>query len=362
MPSTGSRVIIASAGSGKTTFLVDEALSHPGNRIAVLTYTNNNIGEIRKKFCTRCGGTPSRVDVMTWYAFLLHECARPYQRVVYAHKRIATIHFPQGRSARYARSSDMATFYFRNEDEIYSDKISRFAIECEKRSNGLVTKRIHEIYNEIFIDELQDLSGYDLDLLEAFLRAGIRIIMVGDPRQCTYVTNNSAKNIQYRGMGILDLLHQWETKNLCQIEHHARSYRCNQQICDFADALWPGMPRTISHNADRTGHDGVFVVSEDSIHRYVRAFSPVVLRYDRSANTCGYSAVNFGNAKGQEYDRVLIIPHGPIAKYLRTGDVNDVQGSIEKFYVAVTRARYSTAFLYEGASAVPCTKWPPQGS
>jgi len=358
MQSTGSKMIIASAGSGKTTLLVNEALSHPGSKIAFITYTNNNINEIKKKLCEKHGGTPDSVDVMTWFAFLLHECARPYQRTVYSEKRVKTIYFAQGHSTRGIRCSDIETFYFRNGDEIYSDKISRFIIECEKRSNGLVTKRIAEIYDEVYVDEFQDLSGYDLDLIEVFLQAGIRMVMVGDPRQCTYTTNNSARNSQYRGMGILNLARQWEAKKVCQVEHRAISHRCNQKICDFADALWPSMPRTVSHNRNTTGHDEVFVVRRDNIHQYVTAFSPTILRYNKSASTYGYPAVNFGNAKGQEYDRVLIIPHDPIKKYLQSGDANHVKGSIEKFYVAVTRAKHSVAILYDGACRVPCAQWP----
>jgi DNA helicase-2/ATP-dependent DNA helicase PcrA len=60
-----------------------------------------------------------------------------------------------------------------------------------------------------------------------------------------------------------------------------------------------------------------------------------------------------------EFDRVLIIPHGPIKKYLKSGDVNDVKGSLSKFYVAVTRAKHSVAFLYDGECSVSCTEWQP---
>ena len=77
------------------------------------------------------------------------------------------------------------------------------------------------------------------------------------------------------------------------------------------------------------------------------------------ANTYDYPALNFGDAKGLEFDRVLIIPHGPIKKYLKSGDVNNVKGSLSKFYVAVTRARYSVAFLYDEECSVGCTEWQP---
>ncbi|MHC4302804.1 MAG: P-loop NTPase family protein, partial [Planctomycetota bacterium] len=91
----------------------------------------------------------------------------------------------------------------------------------------------------------------------------------------------------------------------------------------------------------------------------VTTYSPVVLRYDRRTKTHSYPALNFGYVKGATFDRVLIIPHGSIKKYLRSGDLDDVKGSLEKFYVAVTRARYSVAFLYDGECSVGCTQWVP---
>ncbi len=355
-----NKLVIASAGSGKTTFLVDEALSRPDRKIAILTYTNNNHNEIKKKFYEKHGGIPKGVDVIKWLTFLLHECTRPYQRSVYSKQRVRTIDFPDGHSAPYARHSDTERYYFKDGDEIYVDKISRFVIDCEENSNGLVTKRLSDIYDEIFIDEFQDLAGWDLSLLEHFLRSGIRMVIVGDPRQYVYDTNHSAKNSQYCGIGVLDLVREWKASNLCQIENHAISHRCNQKICDFADMLWPDMKKTKSLNNTATEHDGVFVVSEDNVGEYFKRFSPAILRYNRRTNTYGYSALNFGNAKGLEFDRVLIIPHGPIKKYLKSGDVIEVKGSLSKFYVAVTRAKYSVAFLYDGECCVNCTEWLPK--
>lgn len=357
--SNGNWLIIASAGSGKTTFLVEKTLPPSNRKTAILTYTNNNIDEIKKKYYEKNGGIPRSVDVATWYTFLLHQCARPYQRAVYSKRRLKTIHFPKGRSVKGVPYSEIERYYFRNSDEIYSDKISRFIIDCEERSGGLMTRRLASIYDEILIDEFQDLSGYDLDLLGVFLRTGIRMVIVGDPRQCTYTTNNSAKNSQYCGMGILKLARKWEQENLCQIRRLARSFRCNQIICDYADGLWPNMEKTTSLNNNITEHDGLFVVSSDNVHNYVKKYRPVLLRYDKKSESFGYRAINFGNAKGLEFDRVLIIPHGPIKKYIQSGDVNDVKQSLEKFYVAVTRAKQSVAFIYDGKCKSGYMSWYP---
>ncbi len=360
MQSSSSRVIIASAGSGKTTLLVEEALSRQDRRVAILTYTNNNIDEIKKKFCERHGVVPDCVDVMTWFAFLLHECARPYQRSVYSERRIRGIFYPEGRSAFCVKESNTARFYFKDGDEIYSDKLSKFVLAVQTKSGGLVTKRLAEIYHEIFIDEFQDFAGYDLDLIKEFLQVGIRMLIVGDPRQCTYITNQSSRNQQYRGVGILRLLSEWGKDALCDVKHRALSHRCNEQICYFADKLWPSMPTTESKNKEVTEHDGVFVLSRTHLEEYLERFNPVLLRYDKKAETWGHHALNFGNSKGLEFDRVLIVPHGPIKKYLASGDPKHVEGSREKFYVAVTRARHSVAFVYDGQCAVQCSEWKPE--
>lgn len=357
MQSNDNIVVIASAGSGKTTFLVDEAVSRPGNRIALLTYTNNNVAGIKRKLCDKCGAIPERVDVKSWFSFLLHECVRPYQRSVYSKKRVKTIRFTEGRSAPYAKYKDPDRYYFENKDAIYSDKTSRFAIDCEKNSQGMVTKRLGDIYDEIYIDEFQDLAGYDLELVEIFLKSKIRTVMVGDPRQCTYTTNNALINSAYRGMGIFKLISRWKKDGLCKTENLSRSYRCNPAICSFSDKLWPSMEATESFNSNTTNHDGIFLVSKNDADRYIELFAPAVLRYDRKTKDYEKIAMNFGNAKGLEFERVLIIPHGSIIKYLNDGNIQHVDGSKEKFYVAVTRARQSVAFLYDGPCSIPIDSW-----
>ncbi len=354
-----SKIIIAAAGSGKTTHLVTEVLSKPNAKVAVVTYTNNNYRVIHTTFAGINGVTPTRADVCTWFAFLLHECARPYQRSTYADHRIRAIAFPKGRSAPFAQYADTRRYYFANDDEVYADKLSRFVIDCEKHTGGLVTARLRALYDAVFIDELQDLAGYDLDLLEVFMRSGIAMQLVGDPRQSTYTTNQAAKNRRYRKMGLLEKVREWETAGLCKVEPQAKSFRCNQAICDFADRLWPGLPSTTSHNAEVTGHDGVFRVHTRHVHAYVKEFCPVVLRYDSRTETHGYRALNFGEAKGMTFKRVLVLPHGRMAKYLRTGNSDDVTGSLTKFYVAVTRARSSVAILCDGNCKAHCVEWEP---
>jgi len=343
-----SRITVAPGGSGKTTHLVTEALTLEEERIALLTYTNSNAGVIRQMLVDLAGAIPPRIEVRTWFSFLLQECARPYQRAVCPGRRIKTIHFSDTRSARYAPYANTAAYYFWDGDEIYSDKIARFVLDCERLTGGLVTHRLAAAYDAIFIDEFQDMAGYDLDVLEMLLRSGVYVVLAGDPRQATYATNPAKKNSQYRGIAVLDKTARWVREGLCKIEVGATSQRSNQAICDFADRLWPELPATASCCAQETGHDGVFLVAPEHLDAYMSAYAPLVLRYDKRTDAHGYPARTFGDSKGLTVPRVLILPHGPIERYLRNGDVLEVEKSKYRFYVGITRARFSVAFLYAG--------------
>ena len=359
MPSSDNRVIVACAGSGKTSRLVTEALVNRGRRIAMVTYTINNAREIDNRFGERNSGVPAHVDVMTWFGFLLQECARPYQRAKYAEKRIESILFANQQSAQYVQESDVGRYYFANGELIYSDKIAQFVLECEKKSSKSVTRRLAKVYTDVFIDEFQDLAGWDLDVVEMLLQSDMHITLVGDPRQHIYSTNPSLKNKQYRGADLVKLVEKWERKGLCSLEHMNRTYRCNRAVCDFSNALWPGMGPMMSLRHDTTEHDGVFLVAEDHVSRYVQRYRAQILRYHKNANSYGYDAMNFGLAKGLEFDRVLIVPTTPIKRYLQTGKLDYVEKTREKLHVAVTRARHSVAFVLDKPSPVVPNRWNP---
>lgn len=359
MPSNNNRIIIACAGSGKTTQLVEEALADPNRRIAMVTYTHFNAMEIDKKFSEHNVGIPKHVDLMTWFSFLLRHCARPYQRVKYTDNRIESIMFVKKQSTRHISETNTRHYYFSSDHRIYSDKIAKFVTECEKMSPSAVTNRLAQIYTDLFIDEFQDLAGWDLELIEMLLRSKIRITLVGDPRQHIYSTNPSRKNRQYLGNGIIDLIKNWEEKGLCSVEHKNNSHRCNQAICEFANLLWPGMEPMNSLCSKTIEHCGMFLVAERVVDEYVCRYKPQFLRHDRRSKTYGWGALNFGVSKGLEFKRVLIVPTEPIQKYLQTGLLNYVEKSRDKLYVAVTRALYSVAFVYDGGSAIVPNRWVP---
>lgn len=358
MPSP-NLVLLSAAGSGKTTMLTQKALARPGRRIAILTYTLQNLEEIRRSFESSAGTVPANVTLYSWYSFLLRECIRPYQAALIADPRIESIRFVNGRTNNRIPRAQASRYYLAGH-RILSDRASEFAVRCDDVTRGRVMARLADMFDEIYIDEVQDLAGYDLDLLERLLRTRVESTLVGDTRQATYSTNHAARNQQYRGTNMLRLFESWQQSELCRIELQTMSWRCTQSLCDLADSLYPDMPHTESGNDSKSGHDGIFVVTPDAVNHYVQEFSPTVLRYDRNENCGGLPAVNFGESKGRTYTRVLIFPNGPLTQFLRSGDPGRIT-SPAKYYVAFTRARLSLAFVFAGPCAlVDYRDYPPQ--
>lgn len=358
MPSA-NRIVISAAGGGKTTRVVDQALGHKQSVTAVITYTRNNVREIQLKAYSRVPVIPSNVEVMSWYSFLLRELARPYRAVMH-NRRIDGIFWSEGKSAPFVPEHKTSQHYFHDGSRIFSDKLSKFICECERRSSGAVMRRLRQRFGHIIIDEIQDMAAYDLDVLELMLKSGIQITFVGDHRQATFATNNSAKHKAFAGPGIIKQFERWKDAGLTTIEYERHTHRCNQAIADLGDGFFPSEPKTLSRNAVVTGHDGVFLVASGDVAEYVRRFSPQVLRYSVRTNCEPFDAMNFGESKGLTFERVLIYPHGPAKKWLASGQPGDVEKSATKMYVAATRARFSVAFVYDGTKCgIGATKWEP---
>jgi len=340
MPSSKNQVVVACAGSGKTTSLVEGAIQVTAKRVLITTYTLENTAIIKQFLIDKCGCIPANITVMSWFSFLLQDCVRPYQNHLVA-KRVQSIFFQEART-KFQKQAD----YLTKASNIYSHKVSQFAVDCNKNNGGLVIGRLEKIYDYVFVDELQDLAAYDLNLLEELFSSNIAINLVADPRQGTFSTNNSLKNKQYRKSNIYSWLKGKEKKGIITIVENSDCWRCNQKICDLADGLFPEYPKTTSLNKDTTGHDGIFFVPPKDVENYFKKYSPSVLRYSKTAKTMNLPATNFGGSKGKTYDRVLIYPTKPMLEYLKTKDLSKA-GDKSKFYVAITRAKHSVAFVVD---------------
>ena len=351
-----NKLIVAAAGAGKTTFLVNEALKIKNERVLITTYTQANEAEIRKKIIEVNQCIPPNVIVQTWFSFLLQHGVRPFQGGLFE-KQITGLILVNSQSGLkgytkfkqpiyFGEEKEFERHYFSKDIKIYSDKISKFVFRCNENSGGAVIERLCKIYSHIFIDEVQDLAGYDLELLKLLFKASANTLLVGDPRQGTYSTNSSRKNKQFKKSAIV---HFFEDDSLgidTDTTSLMTNYRCNEAICNLSNKLFLDLPQATSGNTDTTNHDGVFLVRAVDINEYLKTYSPVQLRENiKTEVNQNYRVMNFGESKGLSFDRVLIYPTKPILEWLADNNSELAPTSRSKLYVALTRARYSVGII-----------------
>ena len=352
-----NKLIIAAAGSGKTTYLVKQAVQQEDG-VLITTFTNANEQEIHKKFIEKNGCVPHNVTIQTWYSFLLQHGVRPFQGVIFdgkikgmylVNKKSGFKYYYKGAPIYYGEDEPKQC-YFTNDMKMYSDKIAKFVCKCEEKTQGMVFERITKIYSNIYIDEIQDLAGYDLEIVKYLLKADCNLLMVGDPRQVTYHTHNEQKYKAYIDGNIEEFIIK-ECKNLnCVIDKETlnNSYRNNKAICSYSSSLYAEYGEVKTKQFDITGHDGIFLVKPEDINIYLETYKPIQLRDKRTVKVNNeYDVINMGEAKGLTFDRVLIYPTSTMKGWMINHSKELQPKTKSQFYVALTRAKYSVGIVFD---------------
>ena len=382
-----NKLIISAAGSGKTTYLVNKALEFDKTeQILITTYTIENEEEIRKIILKKRKAIPSNITIQGWFSFTLQHGVKPYQgsmNDILFENDIKGLLLSEGNSSIKKNiqgkpiiyngrplswgEKDFKPFYFTKNWKIYSDKISKFIIGCNQKVKGEIISRISRIYSYIFIDEVQDLAGYDLEIIKLLLKSNVETILVGDPRQVTYLTNHYRKYPKYKDGKIKEFL-QNECKSLIDkntIDETIlkKSHRNNQAICDYSSKLYPEFEKSEPCDCEIcrssvTEHEGVFLVTPEDVDEYMKKYNPIQLIWNKLTEVePNYPVLTFGKSKGKTYERVIIYPTQNIKKWIEDntfdftkteeGKKKKIKDAKEKFYVALTRAKYSVAIVYE---------------
>lgn len=269
---------------------------------------------------------------------------------------------------RPIRKTNWKQYYFTNNQRVLSEKLSELASECNNKSNGLPIERLTNIFENIYIDEVQDLAGYDLELIKLFFLSKSNIVLAGDPRQTTYLTNHNGRmNEKYRDGKILDYLKDCkQLKDKFSIDTNTlnHSWRCCQEICNYASGISSDFPNMNSNASYQKGNCGVFLVRKDDILSFYEQYKNVMqLRWSKTNKNVisKKECKNFGDSKGQTFDSVLIYPTKDMVEWIENHKKQLKSETKNKFYVAVTRARYMVGIVWseDTCSATDISFWTP---
>lgn len=323
-------VIFAVAGAGKTTHLIDRLTLD--RRVLLLTYTENNFANLKRKIIEKFGYIPGCISLNTYFTFLHSFCFRPYLQMKMRSRGIEfdappewTARLPIASEARYLSPSR----------RIYHSRMARL-LET-KGLLGSVQRRLERYFDAIYVDEIQDFGGHDFDLLMSLCSTAVDALLVGDFFQYTYATSQDGainKNLHddyatYQKRFIESGL-EVDTKSF------SKSHRCSFSVCEF---IRENLGIDIYPHSDRRS-DILIVENQDEVERLHALGSTVKLFYQKHTAYGCYSQ-NWGASKGEDhYQDVCVVLNAKAWADLKRGELkNSSPLTRNRLYVACSRAR-----------------------
>ena len=371
-----NKLYIAAAGAGKTTTLVCDAIKQSPAKVLITTFTESNSAEIKSKLVKENGCPPQNIEVMTWFSFLLKNLVRPYQSELVSEIHNWNIGFylvsnksgqkfdSEGEPIKngkdfpiYWGKDNPLQFYFTSDKKIYSDKISLFSLEVNKASNNRLISRLENIYDHIFIDEVQDMVGYDLDIIKLLLGSKISVTLVGDPRQVTYTTHFSKKHSKYGSGNIKGFIENGLGKKIsCEIDTETLKYshRNPKLICGYSSLIYKDYPKTVPCgcelcNSEEDLEQGVFRIEPKDVGKFLTSRKVVQLRWSSSVQVDDdFPVFTYGGSKGKTFENVLMYPTKPMVAWIRDNNSELKEEARAKFYVGVTRTKNAAVIVLSG--------------
>jgi DNA helicase-2/ATP-dependent DNA helicase PcrA len=360
---------IAGAGSGKTQKIITESIMEieRGGKVLVVTYTTSNQQELRRRFLETYGKHSSQFVVKGLFSFYLEDMVRPFQQVLFTqriegiffnernpHLQSGTTYMLPGRKEQLEDKSYNPKHYLTPcKSKAHTGFLAKLATRIAKATKNSAAVRLSDIYSRVYFDEVQDLVGWDYEILKILNKAmKSPMTCVGDFRQTVYDTTFGQKTPQtaaekiaaFKSMGFKE-------------EALMLNWRSVKAICMAADDVHTGAYETTVSAVDTvplefTHHLGIFIVKHSDISDYIDAYDPMVLRWNVTSGTKMLPdqarCYNFGSSKGLGFDRVLILPVDKQMHFILDGatpfPVKDEMAQ-NKLYVAITRARYSLGFI-----------------
>jgi DNA helicase-2/ATP-dependent DNA helicase PcrA len=330
-------VILAAAGSGKTSRLV--ACLDEEQRFLIVTYTELNHDNLRRKIIQRFGYVPANITLYTYFRFLHGFCYRPFLRSEKNTKGV-TFNLPP-KYPPYKLTDDRR--YMSSTRRLYANRLAKFIEQCNLMS--AVIARIEKYFDVLFVDEVQDFAGHDFNFLIAISAAKVNAIFVGDFFQHTFDTSRDG-NVNH---GLHDdygayLRMLKRAKLNVDTDSLKKSRRCSKSVCDFISEKI-GIP--IEAHDDRESvvrfeddPAAVLAIYEDP--RTVKLFYKEHYRYH-----C-YSQ-NWGASKGVDvYHDVCVVLNPGNVRAWQLGSFRNIKAETRnKLYVACSRARGNLTFVPE---------------
>jgi DNA helicase II / ATP-dependent DNA helicase PcrA len=332
------RIILAVAGSGKTTYLVDKLCLE--KRALIITYTINNTLNLKNSIIDKFGYLPNNIKLVSYFSFIYNFCYKPYLADRVNAKGISWKRPPQN---TFKLNRSKPEYYINKRKRLYNSRIAKL-IETQKIMPQ-ITKRLEKYYDYLYIDEVQDFAGHDFDFLLSLTEANVSQLFVGDFFQHTFDTSNDGTTNKKLFDDFKTYIKRFEDKGIViDLETLKNSHRCSKTVCEFVrDKI--GV-QIFSTKAEET--KVIFIEEQEEADKIYCDDSIVKLFYQKANQFECYSE-NWGKSKGENKyrDVCVVLNDTTFNSYNGTIFKNLASQTKNKLYVACTRAKGNLYFVQE---------------
>lgn len=330
-------VVFAVAGSGKTTRIVRQL--DENRRYLLVTYTEANRDNLRRKIIERFGYFPTNIALYTYFKFLHGFCYRPFLRSKKNTKGL-TFQLPPS-LPRYPLTNDRR--FITSGRRLYSNRLAKFIDQT--KTVPLVIARIEKYFDALYVDEVQDFAGHDFNLLLQLVAAKVECLFVGDFYQHTYDTSRDG-NVNAR---LYDDYAAYRAKfrtagMQVDLESLKVSRRCSKSVCDFINEK---IGVAIESDGERISN--VSFENDATVVQTIYDDSSIVKLFLREHHKYSCHSQNWGASKGIDYYQdVCVVLNTANVRAWRAGSFKDINAETKnKLYVACSRARGNLVFVPE---------------
>jgi hypothetical protein len=331
-------LILAVAGSGKTTLIVDKL--NLEERFLLVTYTINNTRNLKEAIVTKFGYLPDNINLFSYYNFLYSFCFRPFlgyklkaKGIFWDFTPVFTNRLPLSNISRYMTKGKL----------LYHNRIAKL-LEQENVLDD-INERLSKYYDHILIDEIQDFAGHDFNLLKNICQSETEIILVGDFYQHTFDTSrdgNTNANLHSDYDKYQKIFEK--AKIIPDTEYLNKSYRCTKSVCQFiTDQIGIDIQ---SHK--EIDSNVIYLEDKEEIETLFNDNNIIKLFYRENYKYDCYSR-NWGDCKGENhYNDVCVVLNKTTLTHYTKGKLSELKPvSKNKLYVACSRANNNLYLIAE---------------
>ena len=337
------RLILAVAGAGKTTHIVNSLT--PEKRSLIITYTkcnyDNLLCKIAKKFNERW---PKNVTLMRYLPFLYQFCYKPFLADIIRAKGI-TYNDPPPRIPNTKRA-----YYISPQGYFYSNRLAYYFEKKDVIED--IKYRITKYFDEFVVDEVQDIAGRDFNFLELLMLMDTDMLFVGDFYQHTFDTSRDQNVNSSLFNDFKKYIKRFQSKGIsCDNNTLARSWRCGHGVCDY---ITDNLGIEIRSNRNTEDDTSVIFVSGIDEAKQILEDDKIIKLHYRKSRRYGADHRNWGETKGEDkYQDVCVLLNKKTMEEYHAGQLSKLAPSTRnRLYVAITRARGNVYLIDESMCKV----------